>query len=97
MNPALLNGIETHTVLGKVSFRQFHDTIYHGYQETISGGKNVLFKMKELWFYMGRMFTNPDKYLKKIKKSEKLTDYEIAVSNLFWEQDLIEHIPSISL
>ncbi|KLU71714.1 MAG: hypothetical protein RHS_2428 [Robinsoniella sp. RHS] len=97
MNPGLLNGIETHTVLGKVSFRQFHDTIYHGYLETISGGKNVLFKMKELWFYMGRMFTNPDKYLKKIKKSEKLTDYEIAVSNLFREQDLIEHITSISL
>ena len=88
MNPSLLNGMEDHRLLSKDIFREFHDMIYHGYQETISGGRNVLFKMKELWFYMGRMFTNPDKYLKKIKKAEKLIDYEIAVSNLFREQEI---------
>lgn len=89
MNPSLLNGMEDHRLLSKDIFREFHDMIYHGYQDTISGGRNVLFKMKELWFYMGRMFTNPEKYLKKIKKAEKLIDYEIAVSNLFREQEIV--------
>lgn len=97
MNPGLLQGIENHKLLNKDHFLQFHNTIYQGYQETISGGKNVLFKMKELWFYMGRMFTNPDKYLKKIKKAEKLIDYEMAVSNLFREQEIMDNNTTISL
>ena len=45
--------------------------------------------MKELWSYMATGFTNYEKYAKKIKKSQHLSEYQAAVSNLFAEQDLI--------
>lgn len=69
--------------------RQFHDRIYQDYQEYLSGERNVLFRMKELWSYMAPGFTNYAKYLKKIKKSQHFGDYEAAVMSLFGEQEII--------
>lgn len=60
-----------------------------GYAHVISGDKNVLFKLKALWIYLGTSFTNPQKYLKKIKKANRLAEYEDAVDALFREQELI--------
>lgn len=48
------------------------------------------FIMKELWHYLGKSFTNPEKYLKKIKKAERLADYEAAIDALFCEQEFIK-------
>ena len=73
----------------KQKMRQFHDRIYHDYQEYLSGERNVLFRMKELWSYMAPGFTNYAKYLKKIKKSQHFGDYEAAVMSLFGEQEII--------
>lgn len=63
--------------------------MYHTYRAEVSGDRNVLFKMKELWFYMGPLFANNKKYLKKIKKSEKCIVYESAVAELFSNEELI--------
>ena len=49
----------------------------------------MLFKLKALWIYLGTSFTNPQKYLKKIKKANRLAEYEEAVDSLFREQELI--------
>lgn len=66
----------------------FNQEILEGYIQIMSGDRNVLFRMKELWFYLGDCFTNADKYLKKIKKSERLVAYQAAVDALFHEQEL---------
>ncbi|PXV89123.1 tRNA-U20a,U20b-dihydrouridine synthase [Lachnotalea glycerini] len=87
-NPALVHEITANNRLDKNVLKQFHDKIYFDYQEILSGDRNVLFKMKELWFYMITIFTDNEKYTKKIKKSQKLSDYEDAVSRLFQEQEL---------
>jgi hypothetical protein len=47
--------------------------------------------MKELWFYMIPAFSDNVKYAKRIKKSERLCDYDEAVSSLFREQDILEY------
>ena len=73
----------------KQKMRQFHDCLYREYQEYLSGERNVLFRMKELWNYMAPGFTNYAKYLKKIKKSQHLGDYEAAVMSLFGEQEIL--------
>ncbi len=88
-NPGLVNQIEHGTFIDKVNLRKFHDRIYMDYINIMSGDRNVLFKMKELWFYMIHLFSNHEKYAKKIKKSEKLMDYEKAVNSLFEEQELV--------
>ncbi len=70
--------------------RQFHDKIYQDYQSIMSGEKNVLYKMKELWSYMILLFSDYEPYAKKIRKAETLQKYEIAVNALFREQRLVE-------
>ena len=76
-------------IRSKERLRAYHDDILHGYLDVMSGDKNTLFKMKELWVYLGERFTNPEKYLKKMRKSERIKDYEVWVDALFREQELI--------
>ena len=59
-------------------------------EEYLSGERNVLFRMKELWSYMAPGFTNYARYLKKIKKSQHFGDYEAAVMSLFGEQEILK-------
>lgn len=88
MNAGLVGLIKDQKKMDKVTLRAFHDQIYEAYQNLFFGERNVLFKMKELWFYMSPMFSEPEKYAKKIKKSERLSDYEEAVNRLFNEQHI---------
>ena len=74
----------------KQRLRRFHDLLYSGYQDIMSGDKNVLYKMKELWTYMIQSFSKPERYAKTIRKAQTLRNYEIAVNALFREQDIIE-------
>lgn len=89
-NPGLADRIRTQTAFHKQKLREFHDLVYIQYQETIPGGRNALFKMKELWCYMICLFPDSEKYAKKIKKAERLGDYEAAVADLFRERELVE-------
>ena len=52
--------------------------------------KNAIFRMKELWGYTICIFSDNKKYDKKIKKSQKLSDYNEAVLSLFTEQEIIK-------
>lgn len=87
-NPSLVNQIEQEDMNIRNKLHGFHDMVYEEYQRISSGDKNVLFKMKELWFYMGNQFVGAEKLMKKIKKSEKLRDYESVVRVLFETCDL---------
>lgn len=89
-NPGLIGHITEQRALDKEVLRAFHDKLYMDYQSVLSGDRNVLFKMKEVWFYMIHMFSDYEKYAKKIRKAQRFGEYEIAVSNLFKEQDIIK-------
>ncbi len=89
MNPALVHNIKNGIKLQKALLREFHDKVYNDYKDVLSGERNVLFKMKELWFYMINVFTYNEKYSKKIKKSQRLFDYDEAVTRLFEEQEIV--------
>lgn len=84
-NPELTDIIESGG--GRIDvkkLRAFHDQIFQDYQEVSSGDKNVLFKMKELWCYLGTLFPDKEKQLKKIRKAEKLDRYEAAVEEILY-------------
>ncbi|TGY96700.1 tRNA-dihydrouridine synthase family protein [Petralouisia muris] len=85
------NGPEIGETLKKRQYREFHDRIYRDYQEILSGNRNVLFKMKEIWSYMIQSFSNHGIYAKRIKKAETLQNYEAAVNALFREQGVISN------
>ena len=63
--------------------RDFHEEVYEGYRSILSGDRDVLFKMKELWWYLIQAFPQGEKTLKKIRKAERLSDYERAVEEVF--------------
>lgn len=87
INPGLTEELKNGTRMEKWQLQAFHDEILKGYEQTIPGERNVLFKMKELWVYMIRMFDGGEKYAKKIRKSQYLSDYRAAVNSLFCELD----------
>lgn len=89
MNPGLARSIRQGILTDKQTLREFHDRLYEGYQNVLSGDKTILFKMKELWGFLTPAFSNHEKYAKKIKKAEKLKVYDAAVDALFEEQELV--------
>ena len=81
-NPELVEELEG--ISGDAGrLKKFHDKILEDYVKINFGDTNVLFKMKEIWHYLGRQFEDGGKLLKKIKKAQKLKDYEEAAEELF--------------
>lgn len=85
-NPALAEG----QAPDKDRIGAFHEALLEGYCQAIPGDRNVLFKMKEVWGYLGCSFTNFEKYGKKIKKSQRLSEYGQVVRQLLAEQEIRE-------
>ena len=63
-------------------FSDFHDTLYAGYSESLSGATHILLKMHHLWEYFSVIFSNPHKVNKKIKKAKSIRNYEQAVKEI---------------
>lgn len=89
-NPGLLKEIKDGEVIDKKVLKEFHDEIFNSYREVFKEDKNAIFRMKELWGYMIYIFSDNKKYAKKIKKSQKLSDYLEAVNSLFRESEIIK-------
>ena len=70
-NPGLIKDIKNNIKIEKNLLKDFHDKIYNDYKKVLFGDTNVLFKMKGLWFYMISVFSDNEKYAKKIKKVRK--------------------------
>lgn len=70
-------------VFDKKRFRAFHDELIEEYSDYMYGEKPVLYKMKELWFYMMSMFPDNGKLDKKIKKTNRLDEYRTYIDELF--------------
>ena len=87
-NPGLIGMIKGKGAPQKERIDEFHERLLREYIEVNSGDTPVLFKMKELWAYMGEMFPDSGKYLKKIKKAQKVEIYEKAVDELFLACDM---------
>lgn len=82
-DPALARKLKGGKGADKAELKKFHDRIYAGYCEEMSGDRTILYKMKELWFYLAPIFPDSRKYEKKIRKCEKCRVYEEVVEELF--------------
>lgn len=87
-NPGFIFLLKGLAPMDSEKLKSFHDQVYAGYREVLSGEKPVLYKMKELWFYLAPVFNQYEKYAKKIKKAERCKAYEETVENLFRQQKL---------
>ncbi|MDD6070092.1 MAG: tRNA-dihydrouridine synthase family protein [Clostridiales bacterium] len=82
-NPGLLREIQTDQPITAEELKEYHDRLYAGYREALNSEKDALFKMKEVWFYLGKMFPEAEKALKKVKKANKPEEYQEAVRRVF--------------
>lgn len=82
-DPGLVKKLLTGKPAELQEMKAFHNMVYEGYKLIMSGDRNVLFRMKELWSYMANTFQDSQKFWKKIKKAERLPAYEKAVEELF--------------
>ena len=86
--PGLAAAIKADTAMpfDKEDYRRrimsFHDEIFEQYKEIMSGDRDVLFRMKEIWTYLRNNFEDSDKLWKKIKKAQNLAEYKLAISSL---------------
>lgn len=84
-NPALIRSISGGGPLESIELLEFHERLLAAVLELRIGDKYSLARMKELWFYMIRMFPDSPKGGKRIFKSQYISDYKSAVSELFAE------------
>jgi tRNA-dihydrouridine synthase len=63
-------------------FSEFHDNLYAGYSESLSGSTHILLKMNHLWEYFSVIFSNPHKVSKNIRKSKSIRNYEQTVKEI---------------
>lgn len=89
-NPGLVESIKTGKMPEKETIKKFHDMVLAGYEELLFGERNILFKMKEFSLYLVYIFSDYEPYAKRIKKASRLSEYKLAVSALFKEQDIVE-------
>ena len=82
-NPGIIEQLQTGEDLNMEKLRAFHDDLLREYIEYNSGIVPVLFKMKEIWAYMGSTFPGGEKYLKKLRKTDKMEIYKEMVDELF--------------
>ena len=85
INSGLIGEINGKAPMTLETFIAFHDKIYDGYKGIMSGDANTLYKMKELWSYFIENFEGADKYLKKILKAQKFSEYNAAVNSVLKE------------
>jgi len=61
---------------------EFHDELFHKYDEALSGSSHTVSKMRNFWEYYSLAFSNPQKAFKKIKKAKNIIAYKVAVKEI---------------
>lgn len=61
-------------------FKEFHDTLFNGYEEALSGPGHLTIRMFQFWEYFIQLFPNSQKGLKKVKKASSIHAYNDAVN-----------------
>lgn len=81
-NPGLIREIRTGEKIKRNELFAYEKALYDGYTESYSDANNAVYKMKEVWFYLSRMFDNPEKVLKKICKTKHPAAYRAVVEEM---------------
>lgn len=72
----------------RTTIKQFHDQLTEEYGRVLSGDRDLLYKMKEFWFYLSDSFTDSEKAAKQIRKCEKLSEYHLITKELFLNHEI---------
>lgn len=82
-NPAIFRQMKGGQAATLEELKAFHDRLLRDYRLILDGDMPVLCKMKEVWFYMSRLFEDSEKVYKHIKKAKNLDEYRAAVREMW--------------
>ncbi len=68
--------------LTKAELSEYISELWDTYSHIYSGERDVLFKMKELWFHMGSLFPDDKKETDRIRKCKSSAEYHSAVRKI---------------
>ena len=89
-DPFLAARIRNGAASDRALLREFHDRLLETYTEQFGSAVNAIMRMKELWFYLIRLFDGAEREGKKILKAKKPEEYCLAVDRVFRELPLRE-------
>ena len=87
-DPALARRLKGGPSAGRTELNCFVEQVYESYAEAFGSRRNAMLRMKEVWFYLIRLFQDGDKLSKAIKKARDPLDYEGAVRAVFADLEL---------
>ena len=88
--PSMIKNDTTEYPVNKIElFTAFHQTLYDGYSQSLSGATHILLKMHHLWEYFSVVFSDPHKVNKKKKKAKSIKKYEQAVKEILRAEELL--------
>ncbi|MBQ9243849.1 MAG: tRNA-dihydrouridine synthase family protein [Proteobacteria bacterium] len=82
-NPALHREITQSTRVTKAELKRYHDSLFTAWDALNYGTSTLLHRTCELWFYLGCMFSDAEKFVRKIRKAKNVPTYLAAVEQLF--------------
>lgn len=82
-NPTMLSGSADAAQL-----KAFHDALLDEYLAAFGGSRNAMFRMKENWRYMLRLFDGAEKLGKQLRKATELAEYRTVTARIFAELPL---------
>lgn len=89
-DPFLAERIKNGASSCKDRLQAFTEELFNRYAEQFGSRMNAAKRMKDVWFYLIRLFENSEKYGKRILKSRSAEEYENAVSAVFHDLSLLE-------
>lgn len=87
-NPTLIREINGGSKLSIEDVCKYHNVLYKEFEVIMKSDKHLLNKMKEFWFYIAMNFRDEHNVKKKIRKSQNLYKYKIAVDEILENYDL---------
>ena len=89
-DPFLASRIRYGTTTDRTTLQTFLNELLDGYTDQFGSRVNATKRMKDVWFYLIRLFENSEKHGKRILKSKTPEEYENAVAAVFQELPLLE-------
>lgn len=87
-NPALVRMANGGAPATKAELKHLHDRLFCEYEKDM--GTNVVFRMKEWWFYAKCAFENPLAVHRMVRKARKIDEYLASVEKIFSTQQLAQ-------
>ena len=82
-DPALAREIRGGKAASGEEMRTYLDAMWDAYREAGFAEKDILFKMKELWFYLGSRYPDGEDALARIRKSKDPDEYRVVLRDFF--------------